>query len=632
MNTDPSATKARLIGLAYLSLLIVGVNSICTQFVADRLGYNPVLGNPLFAHVYNPFAWWEWLQKFRSYAPNTYGLAAIIFVLGTVLSMFAFKLYIGLKTRSSRKHEGSHGTAAFATLEQVKATGLIHEKNGSGVYCGGFYDEETGRTHYLRHNGPEHIAVFAPTRSGKGVGLIIPTLLSWPESVFVLDIKGENYAMTSGWRQKHANNIVLRFDPANPSGSCAWNPLEEIRFGTTHQISDTQNIALMLIDDDGKGIQGNHFRSAAYELLVGIILHALYKAESVGRAPCLLDCSKMLTGMGAFGVANQVSELSDREDKALTGLFDEMRNLSLNDTDAIAEAAQQKIRSAGQRFKDTPEKEFGSILSTAHIALSLYTETNVSKNTSRSDFKVADLMDHDRPVSLYFITNPDDLVRLKPLARLLLTRIVASLAGRMEFHNGRSKTVHKHRLLMMLDEFPSLGKLDIFETALAYIAGYGIKAYIITQDVQQLYKAYSNHESIVSNCHVRLAFAPNKQETAEWLSKMTGQTTVIKEQISTSGKRFGMMLGQVSRSYQESQRPLMTSDEISRLPGMHTEADAKTPGEMLVFMAGQPVIKGRQTPYFLDPTFNARSKIPPPKESDKVRATVYPPTKLFAVK
>ena len=614
---NSSVIQTRAIGSVYLLLLIVGINAVCTQFVAERLSYNPVLGEPLFARFYNPFAWWEWFRNFYSYAPNTYHYAFLIFLVGFSLSIFGCRLYIGLKTRSSRKHEGSHGTAAFATYEQVKATGLIHDKNGSGVYCGGYHDEKTGRTFYLRHDGPEHIAVFAPTRSGKGVGLIIPTLLSWPESVFVLDIKGENYAMTAGWRQKHANNIVLRFDPANPSGSCAWNPLEEIRFGTNYQISDAQNIALMLVDDDGKGIQGNHFRSAAYELLVGIILHALYKASAVGRQPCLLDCSTMLTGMGVFAAPE--NENSDYEEKALTSLFVEMKNVSLNESDAPAQAAQQKIRSAGQRFKDTPEKEFGSILSTAHIALALYTETNVSKNTSRSDFKVADLMDHDRPVSLYFITNPDDLIRLKPLARLLLTRIVAGLAGRMEFHDGRSITAHKHRLLMMLDEFPSLGKLDIFETALAYIAGYGIKAYIITQDVQQLYKAYSTHESIVSNCHVQLAFAPNKQETAEWLSKKTGQTTVIKEHISTSGKRFGMVLGQVSRSYQESQRPLMTPDEISKLPGMHTKADAETPGEMLVFVAGQPVIKGRQTPYFLDPTFNTRSKISPPKESDSIR-------------
>ncbi len=624
-KTNSPIIKTRIIGLACLMLAMIGISGFCTQFIAERLAYHPALGAPLFGHIYNPFDWWQWFHNFYDYAPTTYNYALLIFILGAVFALVALVIVVGLKTRSSRKHEGSHGTAAFATYEQVQATGLIG--SGKGVYCGGYYDQNTGRTHYLRHDGPEHIAVFAPTRSGKGVGLIIPTLLSWPDSIFVLDIKGENFAMTAGWRKKHTNNVVLRFDPANPVGSCAWNPLEEIRLRTNYQISDAQNIALMIIDDDGKGIQGNHFRSAAYELLVGIFLHALYKAGSVGRQPCLQDCSTMLTGLGAFAAPE--NEQSEYEDGALRGLFNEMRNVTLPD-DAISQAAQLKIRTAGQRFKDTPEKELGSIISSAHISLSLYTDTNVSRNTSRSDFKVADLMDHDRPVSLYFITNPDDLVRMKPLARLLLTRIVASLAGRMEFDAGRSKTAHKHRLLMMLDEFPSLGKLDIFESALAYIAGYGIKAYIITQDVQQLYKAYSTHESIVSNCHIRIAFAPNKQETAEWLSKMCGQTTVIKEQISTSGKRFGMVLGQVSRSYQESQRPLMTPDEIGKLPMMHTKLDSPEPGEMLVFVAGRPVIRGRQTPYFLDPTFSERSKIEPPAKSDViVRKT--DPTKLFIV-
>ncbi len=157
-------------------------------------------------------------------------------------------------------------------------------------------------------------------------------------------------------------------------------------------------------------------------------------------------------------------------------------------------------------------------------------------------------------------------------------------------------------------------KLDVFESALAYIAGYGMKAYLICQDVQQLYKSYTNYESIISNCHVRVAYAPNKVETAEWMSKMTGIATVVKEQVSTSGKRFGMVLEQVSRSYQEVQRPLMTADEIMRLPGPKKDAkgDILEPGEMLVFVAGQPVIRGRQILYFLDPTFSERSKIPPP--------------------
>ncbi|WP_375703942.1 type IV secretory system conjugative DNA transfer family protein, partial [Bartonella sp. AD13SXNS] len=138
-------------------------------------------------------------------------------------------------------------------------------------------------------------------------------------------------------------------------------------------------------------------------------------------------------------------------------------------------------------------------------------------------------MDTEDPVSLYFITTPRNLDRMRPLARLLLTQMVLSLSDRMEFDDGRSKTNHKHRLLLMLDEFPTLGKLEIFEKALAYIAGYGLKAYIITQDVQQLYKAYTTNESIISNCHIRIAYAPNKVETAEWMSKMAGETTVVRE-------------------------------------------------------------------------------------------------------
>jgi type IV secretion system protein VirD4 len=192
---------------------------------------------------------------------------------------------------------------------------------------------------------------------------------------------------------------------------------------------------------------------------------------------------------------------------------------------------------------------------------------------------------------------------------------------------GRSRTMHTHRLLLMLDEFPTLGRLDVFENALAYIAGYGITAYLITQDVQQLYKSYTNFESIISNCHVRVAYAPNKVDTAEWMSKMTGQMTVIKEQITTSGKRFGAVLDQVSRTYQEVQRPLMTPDEIMRLPGptKTLTGDIIEAGEMLVFAAGHPPIRGRQILYFQDPVFAARAKIPPPVRSDAVRTVSVGP-------
>ncbi len=611
---DSSIIRTRIFAITCLFVMIVAINSFCTQFIAARFEYSSALGAPLFALVYNPFSWLEWFRSFYDYAPDTYRSAFLIFVVGLFISLFGCRLYIGIKTRSSRKHEGTHGTAHFASSKEVKASGLLPAKRvgGTGVYCGAYFDEETGRTQYLRHVGPEHVCAIAPTRSGKGVGLVIPTMLSWTESVFVLDPKGEVYAMTSGWRQKEAGNIVLRFDPAEEFGSCAWNPLDEIRFGTRHQIGDAQNIALMVIDTDGKGLF-DHWRTAAHELLVGIIIHALYKAEAVGRKPSLQDCAHVLTGVGDFSPED--NGFHDGNSKALEDLFAEMQQVSLDETQTAQKEAQLTIRGAGKRFSETAEKELLSIISTANNALSLYRDPIVGGNTSRSDFKIADLMDHERPVSLYFVTVFENKDRMKPLARLLLTQILLRLTGHMEFVDGRSRTNHKHKLLLMLDEFPSLGKLEILESALAYIAGYGIKAYLITQDVQQLYKAYTTYESIISNCHVRIAYAPNKLETAEWLSKMTGETTVIKEQISTSGKRFGVVLESVSRSYQESRRPLMTADEIQRLPApvKDEQGNILEPGEMLVFVAGQPVIRGRQILYFLDPTFSARSKIPPAK-------------------
>ncbi|EGJ6041364.1 TPA: type IV secretory system conjugative DNA transfer family protein [Escherichia coli] len=624
-EANTSVAKARLIGGILLGIFIIGVNSICTQFVAARLAYHSALGAPMFGQFYQPFAWWSWLFRYYNYAPNSYNYAFIIFAAGVLIGMVTYVLWVGFTTRSSRKHADVHGTAHFATVEEVRETGLIPngDTSGRGVYCGAYDDPESGRTLYLRHDGPEHVIGLAPTRSGKGVGLVVPTLLSWPHSVFVLDRKGENYAMTAGWRKKSANNVILRFDPAEPGIGCSWNPLAEIRHRTRYQVSDTQNIALMVVDQDGKGIAGDHFRTAAYELLVGLILHALYKGDTVGRAPCLQDCAHMLTGVGDFAAPDTENDLAENEEgdpKALSGLFEEMRDVALDTTDAAAREAKLVISGVGRRMLGTPARELGSIISTANNALSLYRDPIVGENTSRSDFTVADLMDHDRPVSLYFITTPRNADRMIPLARLLLTQIVLSLADRMEFDNGRSKTVHKHRLLLLLDEFPTLGKLDVFESALAYIAGYGLKAYLICQDVQQLYKAYSNYESIISNCHVRVAYAPNKVETAEWMSKMTGVTTVVKEQVSTSGKRFGMVLEQVSRSYQEIQRPLMTADEIMRLPGPKkaSNGDILEPGEMLVFVAGHPVIRGRQILYFLDPTFSKRSKIAPPP-TDVVR-------------
>jgi type IV secretion system protein VirD4 len=187
---------------------------------------------------------------------------------------------------------------------------------------------------------------------------------------------------------------------------------------------------------------------------------------------------------------------------------------------------------AARDMMDRPEEEAGSVLSSAKSYLALYRDPIVQRNVSKSDFRIKDLMNFDDPVSLYIVTYPNDKARLRPLVRVMVNMIVRLLADKMEFVKGQPKANYKHRLLMMFDEFPSLGKLEILQEALAFIAGYGIKCYLICQDINQLKSretGYGHDESITSNCHVQNAYPPNRVETAEHLSKLSGQTTVSKE-------------------------------------------------------------------------------------------------------
>ena len=168
--------------------------------------------------------------------------------------------------------------------------------------------------------------------------------------------------------------------------------------------------------------------------------------------------------------------------------------------------------------------------------------------------------------------------------------VVNRLTERMVFEGAEQKR-NKHQLLLLIDEFPSLNRMEIFADALSYMAGYGLKAYLITQDIRQIVDAYGHNESIVSNCHVRIAFAPNQVETAELLSKMTGTQTVQKASYNFSGSRFSPVMGHINASVDHIERPLMTPDEVLRLkpPQKQRDGDSEkivAPGQMLIFVSG----------------------------------------------
>jgi type IV secretion system protein VirD4 len=417
---------------------------------------------------------------------------------------------------------------------------------------------------YLRHDGPEHVLCFAPTRSAKGVGLVIPTLLTWPGSAIVHDIKGENWQLTAGWRARFGR--VLLFDPTNPA-SAAYNPLLEVRRGDA-EVRDVQNVADILVDPEGALERRNHWEKTSHSLLVGAILHVLYA-----------ETDKTLAGVANF--------LSDPKRPIETTLRAMMmtRHLFHRPHPVVASAARELLNKS--------ENERSGVLSTAMSFLGLYRDPVVAKVTSRCDWRIGDFVEGRGPVTLYLVVPPSDISRTKPLVRLVLNQI-----GRRLTEDLR---IRGHRILLMLDEFPALGRLDFFESALAFMAGYGLKSFLIAQSLNQIEKAYGPNNAILDNCHVRVAFATNDERTARRVSDALGMATELRAMKNYAGHRLSPWLGHLMVSRQETARPLLTAGEVMQLP----------PSDELVLVSGIPPIRARKARYYEDIRLKGRVLQPP---------------------
>src|SRR5690348_6618172 len=175
------------------------------------------------------------------------------------------------------------------------------------------------------------------------------------------------------------------------------------------------------------------------------------------------------------------------------------------------------VASAARELLNKSENERSGVLSTAMSFLGLYRDPTVAAVTSECDWRIADLLGADQPVTLYLVVPPSDISRTKPLVRLVLNQIGRRLTEELKLRN--------QRLLLMLDEFPALGRLDFFESALAFMAGYGLKSFLIAQSLNQIEKAYGPNHAILDNCHVRVAFATNDERTARRVSDALGRAS-----------------------------------------------------------------------------------------------------------
>ncbi len=546
--------------LAVFVIVLAGVWG-ATQWTAAALGYQAQLGNPWFMlgehPVYPPPSFFWWWFSFDAYAPHVFEQGAYIAVSGGLVAII---VAIGMSVWRARevKNAQTYGSARWASPREIHAAGMLSE---NGVVLG-----KIG-THYLRHDGPEHVLCFAPTRSGKGVGLVVPSLLTWPGSAIVHDIKGENWTLTAGFRSGFSR--VLLFDPTN-TASAAYNPLLEVRRGEW-EVRDVQNVADVLVDPEGSLEKRNHWEKTSHALLVGAILHVLYA-----------EADKTLAGVAAF--------LSDPKRSIESTLA------AMMSTPHLGEAGiHPVVASAARELLNKSENERSGVLSTAMSFLGLYRDPVVAKVTRRCDWRIADLVDGGRPVTLYLVVPPSDISRTKPLIRLVLNQVGRRLTEELTPRGDR------HRVLLMLDEFPALGRLDFFESALAFMAGYGLKAFLIAQSLNQIEKAYGVNNSILDNCHVRVSFATNDERTAKRVSDALGTATEMRAMKNYAGHRLSPWLGHLMVSRSETARQLLTPGEVMQLP----------PSDEIVMVAGVQPIRAKKARYYADPRLAERI-LPPP--------------------
>lgn len=504
---------------------------------------------------------------------------------------------------------------------------------------------------YLRDNSNKHLAVIAPTRTGKGVGLIVPTLLGgWQESVIINDIKSENWGITAGYRKK-MGHVVIKFEPTAEDGSSArWNPLEEIPIGTAGEVSAAQNLAAVIADYEGKG-KPDHWTANAANVIMIVILHMKYahysdpehypnppnlytvaaflKANIIpvfddngnpvmedmgdGQLQQKVDAKGFIDTLAALQTFShvpddgiEITEWDTKQEKYVKHLFtpEDLRKVYPDATSLEYMPNVHPIIYQGfvEIISKAPN-ECASIVSTANTALKEYLDPVLAKNTSVSDFCIDDLMNYRKPVSLYLVTPPSDLLRLAPIFRLFFEMMVRHHAKRIgTYENGQAKVLYKHKCLFLMDEFSSLGNLQSFAATLSYIAGYGMKVFLINQGLPQINGIYGKDNQLLMNCHLQIFYAPNDNDTGKYTESLLGNKTIMVESVSDNG-----WFSPKNYSRSETGRALMTADEIKRL------------GEKEIIVAsGNPPVLTDKVKYYENNYFRRRL-IDAPAVSDVIR-------------
>lgn len=564
MGTRDGEGKGRVVVSAVLRLccaaagLVAGLQA-ASQFVGWTYAWSPALGPGLpigrEMRLYPPWSLVAWRDAIEAQSPKVWRASAWLAALGSVGGL-GLGLLIEAPAQTRRRDWGG--------LREARRAGL---RSPYGCILG----ELRGRLLATQDMRPS--LVTGGTRSGKGRGHVVPTLLSWRQSVLVHDPKGELWSLSAGFRASLSHAFF--FDPRSAS-SARWNPLAEITPGDG-ELAQVQRLVAILSDPGGVRDEEAIWDKAACEILEAVVLHVLYASDDAAKT--LITVREMLADLDASAERMLRTEhIKGPNDVASCHPF-------------IAIAVKGYI-SMHDRFRT-------SVQGTARSYLKWLAGADVERALGTSDFSLSDLMCAERPVSLYVQLAPADTVALRPLVRLVFHAATQALTTRPHTDaHGRAK---RHRLLLAMDEFPLLGRLEFFEKSLRLMSGYGLKAMFVAQSLNDIVETYGQNNTILDNCHTFCAFSALDPLTQDKVSRLSGSGPHV--QVSHSGPRFPDA-GRRTISLSQTERPRLTPGDVGALSDR----------DQIIFTPGAPPILARKLRYDLREPFRSRARRPAPDQ------------------
>ena len=546
------------------------VNNYAT-FAKIRRLIKPVIIGKKNQYMYFPSGNWEMIMKKTPRLTSQFQLGICSLLVGSliILTMPYWK----------KKKLKSHGEAEFGTYDDLKKNKkkpsdvdfLSGNENGFVI---GYVKTLSGKLKLLYDTSMIHIALFLPTRGGKGVGYIIPSLVAGlkERSTFISDIKKENYELTSWYRAKILKHKILKFEPMSELSN-SYNFLSEVRYGTNYEIEDCRIIGTMIVGEDES--KDPFWGDSAKDTISTLTSYVHYREVSSRpeEDPDITDVRVSLNDVISIitntenslyrmfakylGKPMEEDEYEDEMSKDFILKKKTVERLRKIYTDDESIKALNKglhpfvAKQFGYLLQNTGENTFKSITSTAKTKLQVFEIPSVVKNIGKSDFRALDLVNGDNPVDLYFVIKPKDIDLLAPLVRIMYIQLTNLLMESLSKKN--------FNIIFLMDELNAYGRMKPLVKGLGYYAGFGIKMVGIFQGLDQLNSTYDKQgKEVLNGCQIQVFGRPNDEAAPDYISKTLG-----KETIRVKSKNIGLKGG---GNVSEQGKDLLSPSEIRLLP------------------------------------------------------------------